>query len=194
MPTKASGGGPAPEGRSDWQGREILLLKRTLLAPLALLTMVLSATVVHADPPNEANGTLTYDLSTAEVVSTRLAGETLFIDVTIEGSIEGTLSGDIEEAYTVVHHSKTLFNTYRGVLEFEGTVMDAEGVKHEGSLRLLTRGRQDPGLPVPSATPWYMSWVIVDGSGGLEGVQGHGTGTLTVDSLVYAGQVHFSGR
>lgn len=165
-----------------------------LLAPLALLAVVLSAAVVHADPPNEANGTLTYDLSTAEIVSTRQAGQTLFIDVTIEGSIEGTLTGDIKEAYTVVHHSKALFNTYRGVLEFEGTVKDADDVEHEGSLRLLTRGRQDPGLPIPSATPSYMSWVIVEGSGGLEHVQGHGSGTLIVDTLVYTGQVHFSGR
>ena len=170
------------------------MLKRALLAPLALLALVFSAAAVHADPPNEANGTLTYDLSTIEIVSTRQAGQTLFIDVAVEGEIAGTLTGDIDEAYTVVHHAKALFNTYRGVLDFNGTVRDADGVEHAGSLRLLTRGRQDPGLPVPSDTPWHMSWVIVDGSDGLEGVQGQGTGTLVGDELVYTGRVHFSGR
>ena len=171
------------------------MLKRALFVPLALLAMVFPAAVVDADPPNEADGTLTYDLSSAEIVSQRQAGQTLFIDVTIDGLMEGELfDGDIVEAYTVVHHSQALFNTYRGVLDFTGTVKDADGVEHEGSLRMQTRSRQDPGLPVPSATPWYMSWVIVDGSGDLEHVQGHGTGTLTVDTLVYTGRVHFGGR
>ncbi len=170
------------------------MLKRSLWAPLALLAILLSAAVAHAEAPNEADGTLTYDLSTIEIVSTRQAGQTLFINVTIEGQIKGTLSGDIDEAYTVVHHAKALFNTYRGVLDFEGTVTDADGVEHEGSLRLLTRGRQDPGLPVPSDNPWHMSWVIVEGSDGLENVQGHGTGTLIGDELVYTGIVHFAGH
>ena len=69
---------------------------------------------------------------------------------------------------------------------------------HAGTLTLQTHGRQGPGMPFPTAVPWYMHWVIVDGTGGLEHVQGHGTGVLTLEPigfvLMYHGQVHFAQR
>ncbi len=73
-------------------------------------------------------------------------------------------------------------------------VTGAEGVEREGTLILQTRGRQDPGMPFPTDTPWDMSWVIVDGTGELEQVQGHGTGVLIGLDLTYNGRVHFAGR
>jgi hypothetical protein len=168
------------------------MLKQALWAPIAVCAVALSAAVVHADAPSEASGGLSYDPPV--VLSVEQRGQTTFIDVAAEGDIDGTLVGEIYEEYTVVHHAKAEFNTYRGVLDFDGVVVDADGVSHEGSLRILTRGRQDPGLPVPTATPWDMSWVIVGGSGGLEHVQGHGTGTLIGLDLEYTGQVHFGRR
>lgn len=166
--------------------------KRALWAPLVVGVMAFSAAVAHAAAPIEADGVLTYD--TPVVLEVRQAGQTTFIDAVADGSITGTLNGVIHEEYTVVHHAKAQFNTYRGLIDFEGVVVDADGVAHEGSLRLRTHGRQDPGLIVPSDTPWYTSWVIVGGSGGLEHVQGHGTGTLVGFDQVYTGLVHFGGQ
>lgn len=57
-----------------------------------------------------------------------------------------------------------------------------------------THGRQDPGMAFPTDTPWYTSWVIVDGDGELERVQGHGTGFLVGLDLTYIGRVRFAGR
>ena len=163
-----------------------------LVASLALLALVAPVTAAHADAPSEAGGTLAYTPPTASPVITP-AGQNLFIDVEIDGAISGTFDGVIHEAYTVVHHSVAEFNTYRGVLEFDGTVTDSEGVPREGTLTLLTRGRQDPGMPFPTDVPWYTSWVIVGGTGELEHVQGHGTGVLVGLTLEYSGQVHFAG-
>lgn len=168
------------------------MLKRAIWAPLAVCVMAFAGAVVHADAPTDAAGSLAYDPA-ASVVSINQKGQTTFIDVSIDGSIDGTLVGDVHEEYTVVHHAKAMFNTYRGVIDFDGVVVDADGDSHEGSLRILTRGRQDPGLLEPSDVPWDMSWVIVSGSGGLEHVQGHGTGTLVDLGLEYAGLVHFGG-
>lgn len=167
------------------------MLKRAF-APLVVCAMVLSPAAANAAAPTEATGVLTYDAPV--VLSVKQAGQTTFIEAAADGSITGTLIGDIHEEYTVVHHAKALFNTYRGVVDFDGVVVDADGVRHEGSLRLVTHGRQDPGLIVPSDTPWYTSWVIIGGSGDLEHVQGHGTGTLVGLDLVYTGLVHFGGH
>ena len=167
------------------------MLKRSIWSTLAVCALALSGAVVHADAPSEASGVLTYEIP--EVVSVKQAGQTTFIDISADGSIDGVLIGEIHEEYTVVHHAKAMFNTYRGVIDFEGVVVDADGVSHEGSLRLRTRGRQDPGLPTPSAVPWDMSWVIVSGTGDLEHVQGHGTGELIGLQLDYEGFVHFGG-
>lgn len=159
---------------------------------LSVFALVVSATAAHADPPTGANGILDYDPPAPPSITKR--GQTLFIDVEIDGQIDGTLAGTIHEEYTVVHHVRAGFNTYRGVLEFEGVVTDAEGVEREGTLTVHTRGRQDPGMPFPTEVPWNMRWVIVGGDGELEHVQGHGTGELVGLALTYTGQVHFAGR
>jgi hypothetical protein len=166
--------------------------RRAFLAPLAICALALSATVAHADSPEEAGGTWAYD--PPQVLSITTAGQTTFIDAAATGRVTGTLTGDVDEAYTVIHHAKALFNTYRGVAEFDGVVFDAAGVPHEGTLKLVTHGRQDPGLVTPSATPWTMRWVIVESGGGLGGVSGHGTGEIVGLTLAYEGHVHFAGH
>lgn len=163
-----------------------------LFVALSLCAMVVAAPDAPADPPSEASGTLQYD--PPPLPTSTQVGQTIFIDVEIDGTIQGTLTGSIHENYTVVHHVKAGFNTYRGVLIFDGVVTDADGVGREGTLTLHTRGRQDPGMPGPSATPWSMSWVVVGGTGELEHVQGHGTGVIVGLGLVYSGQVHFAGN
>lgn len=170
--------------------------KRALLAPFVVFAFALTATVASADAPVSGDGDLFY--GPAELLDMTTVGQTTFIDVGIDGTISGPLNGTIEEQYTVVHHARAGFNTYRGVLDFEGVVFDTEGVEHFGTLTLLTQGRQDPGMPFPTDTPWIMRWVIVEGGGELEQVQGHGTGILTLEEigfvLDYEGQVHFSGH
>ena len=162
-----------------------------LVAVLSLCVLVVSATDAQADPPTEASGTVQYDPPPPPAVTQ--VGQTIFIDVEIDGSIHGTLDGTIHESYTVVHHIKAGFNTYRGVLTFDGVVTDDDGVERQGTLTVRTRGRQDPGAPFPTATPWSMSWVIVGGTGELEHVQGHGNGVIVGLDLDYSGQVHFAG-
>lgn len=170
--------------------------KRALLALLAICALAFWGSVARADAPIRGDGTLSY--GPPILLDATTVGQTTFIDVDIDGTITGPLTGTIDEQYTVKHHAAAGFNTYRGVLEFEGTVTDRNGIAHEGTLTLQTHGRQDPGMPFPTDVPWYMRWVIVDGSGGLEHVQGHGTGVLTLEPfgfvLAYEGQVHFSGR
>jgi hypothetical protein len=163
-----------------------------LIASLAMCALAISATAAHADPPTGADGTLTYD--TPSVLGLTERGRNLFIDAEADGEIVGTLTGTIHEDYTIVHHARAGFNTYSGVLEFEGVVTDAEGVQREGTLTLRTHGRQDPGMPFPTDTPWHTRWVIVGGGGELERVQGHGTGVLVGLDLVYTGLVHFAGH
>lgn len=143
---------------------------------LSVFALVVSATAANADSPTGAAGDLYYDPPSPPSITER--GQTLFIDVEIDGEVDGTLDGYIHEEYTVVHHVQAGFNTYRGVLELEGMVTDAEGVEREGRLTLLTRGRQDPGMRFPTDTPWYTRWVIVGGDGEPEQVQRHGTGEL----------------
>lgn len=168
------------------------MLKRLLLTPLAVGALVLSAPATHAGAPDDASGTLSY--AVPEVVAVKTVGQTTFIDATADGVITGTLTGELREEYTVTHHAKALFNTYRGVIEFEGSVTDGDGVAHAGTLRLITHGRQDPGQVFPTDVPWEARWVIVESGGGLEGVSGHGTGVLVGLDLVYTGRVHFAGR
>ncbi|MDH3753815.1 MAG: hypothetical protein OEU32_08070 [Acidimicrobiia bacterium] len=163
------------------------------VASLALFALAVSATAAHADPPTDAGGTLQYETPT--LLDLTEVGQTVFIEAEADGVIgDGTFIGSIHEEYTVVHHVKTEFNTYRGVLHFEGVVIDSEGVQREGTLTLHTRGRQDPGMVFPTDTPWHMSWVIVEGDGELEHVQGHGTGVLVGLELIYTGRVHFAGH
>lgn len=168
------------------------MLKRALLAPLAVCALALTATVAHADPPTDAGGTLEYGVPT--LLSLTEVGQTVFIDAEADGQLFGAFEGDIFERYTVIHHVKAGFNTYRGVLEFDGVVIDDEGVARQGTLIMHTHGRQDPGEVFPTDNPWYMRWVIVDGTDDLAYVQGHGTGVLIGLTLTYEGVVHFSGH
>ena len=161
-----------------------------IAALLAVCVFAVPATPAQADQPTDAAGTLSYGAPT--LLGMTEVGQTLFIDVAIDGEVRGALTGNIHEEYTVVHHVKAGFNTYRGVLEFEGVVTGADGVEREGTLTLQTHGRQDPGMPFPTDTPWYMSWVIVAGDGELRHVQGHGTGVLIGLELTYTGSVHFA--
>ena len=166
--------------------------KRALLAPLAICALAVSATVAHADRPADAGGGLEYGVPV--VLDVKEVGQTTFISAAADGEIDGTFSGEIYEAYTVVHHAKTQFNTYRGVLEFDGVVTFDDGTELAGTLTIQTHGRQDPGMVFPTDEPWYMRWVIVEGGGELEHVQGHGSGVLNVLTLEYGGQVHISGH
>ncbi len=166
-----------------------------LVASLAVWALAVSATAAHADPPTGADGTLTYGPPLPPGPDITEHGQTVFIEVAVDGTITGTLEGDIHEEYTVVHHARAGFNTYRGVLDFEGKVIDAEGNEHVGTLTLRTHGRQDPGMPFPTEVPWQMSWVIVGGDGELEHVQGHGTGEIVGPVLTFTtGYVHFAGH
>ncbi|MDJ0768224.1 MAG: hypothetical protein QNJ12_05495 [Ilumatobacter sp.] len=81
-------------------------------------------------------------------------------------------------------------NLIAGNAEFTGTVMDADGVMHEGTLQLLAIGEQDPGLPTPSDFPWEGRWFIRGGTGDLAGARGHGTGEGPSFVLTYEGEIH----
>ena len=102
--------------------------KRALLAPFVVFAFALTATVASADAPVSGDGDLFY--GPAALLDMTTVGQTTFIDVGSDGTISGPLNGTIEEQYTVVHHARAGFNTYRGVLDFEGVVFDTEGVEH----------------------------------------------------------------
>ena len=178
-------------------------MKRTrsipLLALLAVLSLLAASVTVasagsstHRSNRFDAAGTLAYDEPAAPTVTA--VGPNVAIHVDITGTIDGTLRGTIHEVYTVWHWGTRGFNTYDGMLYFEGVVVDGDGVEHEGSLTIRTAGRQTPGEPFPTATPWITRWNIQDGDGELENLRGRGTGVINILDMDYTGQLRFARR
>jgi len=166
------------------------MLKRTVLATVATLALAISATVSAEKPHEIATGTWMY-VPTA-ISLDKAAGQQVFISGATEDVFGGTFVGTGDQQFTLVHHANQQFNFYRGVTEFEGTVTDGNGVLLEGTMTILTVGKQDPGLVDPSPLPWEGTWVITTAAGGLEGLQGRGTFTGPSGFLNYEGTIHFT--
>jgi hypothetical protein len=166
-------------------------MKRALIAALAVCAFAVSGTVATATPPTDASGDWWY--VPVEVEFGKVTGQRVFFGGTTLDTFEGTFEGTGVQEFIGVHHVKQSFNFYKGVTEFTGTVEDESGVRHEGTMTILTVGKQDPGLLDPSDLPWNGTWVIVGGTDGLEHLHGHGTFTGPSLHLTYDGEIHFEG-
>lgn len=159
-----------------------------ILAAACILAMPTMATAQQTQQPVE--GVWTY--APASVSMDKMVGQQLFISGRTVDELTGSFAGTGDQQFTLVHHMNGLFNFYRGVTEFEGTVWDAQGVPREGTMTILTVGKQDPGLADPSGFPWEGTWVITAAAGGLEGLHGHGTFSGPSLSYSYEGMIHFT--
>lgn len=166
------------------------MLKRAILTLTAACVLAVPATAAAEHPHDDAAGT--WDYAPVEINFDKEAGNQTFLSGVTADEFHGTFEGYGRQEFSLTHHAAKQFNIYWGVTEFEGTVTVDE-VAYEGTMTIRTVGRQDPGYVLPSALPWEGTWVIVHGTGELEGIHGQGTFTGPSFSLVYEGTVHLTG-
>lgn len=166
------------------------MLKRAVLAATAVFALALPATATAKNSHEIAEGTWNYVPTSLSI--DKQAGQQVFISGVTADDLVGTFVGTGVQQFTLVHHANQQFNFYRGTTDFEGTVEDDQGVLREGTMTILTVGKQDPGWLDPSPLPWSGTWVITSAGGGLEGLHGHGTFTGPSGSLDYTGTINFT--
>lgn len=166
-------------------------MKRSIILLVALtVALTLAVVPVSAGQPPTATGTWDYYLTAPPEV--RTAGPNVFIYGQDHGDWTGTFTGYTDEDFVVICHPKRGFSFYKGDLTFHGTVRDASGVQHQGTMTLKTRGKQYSDTCDPSPALWNGHWVITGGTEGLANVHGQGTFDGPSLHLNYEGQVHFS--
>lgn len=164
--------------------------KRSRLLITVLMVALLSALSVsaHAGPPENAEGLWQY-IPTIEGV--RVADGNTFIYITEVSKWTGTFEGESMEVGTVVQHSAG-FVSFEGIVSFVGSV----GGK-SGTLEMRVVGKKPDRLP---GTEWDGKWTILNGTGGLATLRGHGTwrgpgwspaNPTEWGNIPYAGEIHF---
>ena len=162
-------------------------MKKLFAISLMLFAFVLAPMPASAAPPTEVDFTETYSADPGDLVF-RVAGPNTFISgPTLTDDWAGDFVGASDQDFVVVNHSVAGFNNYRGLIEFEGSVLGAEG-----TLVMKTNGKQAGGTALPSAAQWTGHWVIVSGTGDLENLSGQGTFSGPSGFLTYTGKVHFT--
>jgi hypothetical protein len=63
---------------------------------------------------------------------------------------------------------------------------------YEGTLVIKAQGKQEGGTILPSEALWTGQWVIISGTGELEGLRGQGTLSGPSGVIDFTGKVHFT--
>lgn len=158
-------------------------MRRLLVGVLTVLAVALSATTASADhePATPVSGDWTY---VPAVVGFEEFGPHLLLYGTDVGTWTGTFEGTSYEEFTLMFHASG-DNYYRGLMEFEGTV---DG--RSGTMIIQAWGVQSPGGIEPgTGGDWSGSWVILSGTGELEGIEGRGSFAGPSLDLDYWGKV-----
>jgi hypothetical protein len=160
-----------------------------LMCMVALLSMLLIPTVL-ATKPTYVSGYMTY---TPTIVGFRWADGNLHLDTTEEGDWYGDLVGHShdEPCRVVIHGANGLpatdwdFRWYTSISTFEEcTVAGRTG----GLVMRLVGKSGGPG------EEWSGHWVILKGTGELEGIHGQGTWWglgFPIGDIPYEGWIHF---
>jgi hypothetical protein len=139
---------------------------RRLFAGLAAAAAILIvAAPVAAAPPLAGSGTGTVGLRS--VTPVRVAGDNVFQDRDLVGTVSGTLAGTFEENVSGVIHGSGLV-TFEGTMTFTGTVAGCGS----GTVMLGVSGQGVAGAPVTES-----SVRVIDSADNT--IQVHGTGTVS---------------
>jgi len=151
-----------------------------LIACLVSLLPILLIPIVHATPPQTAEGEWKYSLLPGYPVTTKVAGGNTFRYGEEEGTWTGTFDGTSEDYFEVIMHPSG-FVTCQGQINFDGTVNGKSG-----TMVILFVGKKnlETGL-------WSGKWVILSGTGDLANLRGKGTWEGPSFDLDYSGQIHF---
>ena len=176
-------------------------MNAALVCVVGLLSMLLIPTVL-ANKPEFVEGTLVY--TPFPVVPTppfgaKITGNNIFLDTYEEGDWTGDIVGhsDDDPCLVVIHGPEGVwpkltgfdFKKYTGIATFVVCTIDTK----TGGLVMQMHGKcSGPG------EEWDGQWVILKGTGGLEGVHGQGTwwglgapGLGKSGTINYQGWVHF---
>jgi hypothetical protein len=161
-------------------------VKRKILLTVLALAAVLLATpyigMVHAKPSTTVSGTIV--LTSSVPIGGGRAGKSdnliLIMDITEEWDGDIVATGTTQATW-IMHNwvdpmggPDTWFNVHEK-LTLDATVLGASGTL---TMELNVAGTEG-------------HWIIIDGTGGLANLRGHGTATLTTVPYSYTGQVHF---
>ena len=161
-------------------------MKRKILLTVLALAAVLLATpyigMVHAKPSTTVSGTIV--LTSSVPIGGGRAGKSdnliLIMDITEEWDGDIVATGTTQATW-IMHNwvdpmggPDTWFNVHEK-LTLSATVLGASGTL---TMELNLAGTEG-------------HWIIIDGTGGLANLRGHGTATLTTVPYSYTGQVHF---
>ncbi len=161
---------------------------KKILTALFLVCLILpvAALPVFGGKPIDVEGRFGYLPTLLDI---RYAGPNQFWTSTDTEWWEGDIDGDAETEYVLILHGSDpyadpgQFNS-KGV--FQGTILGSG----EGTAVIKLTGHQKEGVP------WYGTWSIKQGTGGLAGVHGQGTWRLELNPdhpttpFVYEGKVH----
>lgn len=161
----------------------LFTLKKLLLVPLMVLAVALAGTPASADRATSVEGEWTYVPANVEV---REYGRYVVTTGTGVGNWTGTFEGMTESEWVVVTPLDESYGMYSERMTFTGTV---DG--RQGTMTIVTFGHQVPGGIEPgTGGPWSGHWFVKNGTGGLDGIRGHGTWGGGPWPIPYEGRVH----
>ncbi len=160
-----------------------------LLSLFVLLVALMPVAPAAAGFPTNVSGVLNYTpYLTNPDEEPRTAGANTFFDTYEDSRWEGSFTGTSYDECVVAIHRSGRWN-YRALAYFEGSVYG-----REGKLTMRLTGSRPDG-----DSDWHGQWVIINGSGGLKNLRGHGTfdgpgseGFGEEGAVNYEGQVHFA--
>lgn len=170
-------------------------MSATILICMVAALSVLLIPVVSATKPTHVSGMLYY---VPTITHVRWADSNLHLDTTEESDWTGDLVGQShdEPCRVVIHDANGFpptdwdFRWYTAIATFdECTVGDRTG----GLVMHLVGKSGEPG------EDWFGQWVILGGTGELEGIHGQGTfggpgfipGIVVPGEIWYSGMIHF---
>ena len=130
----------------------------------ALVLVLVESAPAAASTPAVASGTFRY-IPYPDGDPRLIGGET-FLNVTEEATWTGTFEG-VSTDNCVVAMFRSGMEAYKADVQFNGSA----GGRHDQLTLHLT------GVKTNASADWNGHWVVVDGTGGLSGLQGHGTFT-----------------
>ena len=159
---------------------------RKKILPIILFVCIIAvlfsqSLVAYAKPPMTVSGTFDY---TFEITDTREANGNLFVYATEDEVWTGDFEGTAQAVFRVGMFRSGFWNVWLRST-FTGTVLGKEG-----TLVIQLVGKK---LGVED---WNGHWVIISGTGELEGLRGRGTWwgpgfDAPGPDIYYAGKVHF---
>jgi hypothetical protein len=152
-----------------------------------LLVWLVLPVAVHAGPPTDVEGDFVY---VPTIVSSRQAGNNLFLEATDTATWTGAFEGTSSEEYVVVLHGVTG--------DFGDPDFSFEKANYKGTVTFTAAGGAGTveilfvGKATESLADWTGTWRIIDGTGELANL--HGSGVFWNNAprdIHYEGQIHF---